>query len=203
MDHPLTAVLDRVDPDAEYCVADLAALLRMARNSIHALVAGGWFPGGAQQPIPATGGRRTVWSGAALIAATEADLPPLDHDRYAPATLWRMGCGCDGCLAWHNADSRTRRRGAADAAFPEQQRRQVLELIAAGDVTSIVEAAERAGVVPGRVFGRACRDADFRATLDEAAAALCVGGDLCGRPNGYRTGCRGTACRRAHRPLTA
>ncbi|MFD8609371.1 hypothetical protein [Streptomyces sp. NPDC059631] len=76
------------------------------------------------------------------------------------------------------------------------------ELIAAGEVSSIVEAAERADVSSGRVFGRARRDPDFRAALDDAAVALCVGGDRCGRPSGWRHGCRGTACRRAHRPLT-
>ncbi|MGW1617448.1 hypothetical protein ACWCQZ_50995 [Streptomyces sp. NPDC002285] len=148
----------------------------------------------------ADGGRQRVWTGAALMAAADTDPPALDHSRYAPSTLWRLGCACDGCLAWHNGDSRQRRRAVSDAAFPEQRRRQVLELASAGEVDTIEEAAAQAEVSPGLVFGLARRDDAFRAALDEAAVGLCVGGDLCGRPNGYRTGCRGTACRRAHRP---
>ncbi|QKZ20300.1 hypothetical protein [Streptomyces chartreusis] len=200
MDHPLTRVLDRVVPDAQYRAPDLAELLGLALSSTNTLILSGWFPGAAWERAPGTD-RRRVWTGAALIAAADTDPPALDHSRYTPSTLWRLGCGCDGCLAWHNADSRQRRRAAADAAFPEQRRRQVLELVSSGDVDSIEEAAARAKVSPGRVFGLALRDQDFRAALDEAAVALCVGGDLCGRPIGYRTGCRGTACRRAHRPL--
>jgi hypothetical protein len=123
-----------------------------------------------------------VLTGAALIAAADTDPPASDHSRYAPSTLCRLGCRCVDCLAWHNDDSRARRRTAADAAFPEQRRRQVLQLIAAGAIDSIGEAAQRAGVTPGQVHGRASRDKDFRAALDEAAVALCVGGDLCGRP---------------------
>ncbi|MEU9056532.1 hypothetical protein AB0D37_40125 [Streptomyces sp. NPDC048384] len=122
--------------------------------------------------MPGADGTRLVWTGAALIAAADTDPPPLDHTRYAPSTLWRLGCGCDDCLAWHNADSRERRRVLADAAFPEQRRQQVLELVAAGDVASIEQAAERAQVTPGMVFGLARRDDAFRAALDEAAMAL-------------------------------
>jgi hypothetical protein len=202
MDHPLARVVDRIDPDARYGTADLAELLGLARSSTSTLALSGWFPGSEWERVPGAHGRRLVWTGAALIAAADTDPPALDHTRYAPSTLWRLGCGCDDCLAWHNADSLTRRRAAADVVFPEQRRRQVLELVAAGDVATIEEAAARAEVTPGQVFGLARRDDDFRAALDEAAVALCVGGDQCGRPCGYRNGCRGTACRRAHRPLT-
>jgi len=201
MDHPLAHAVDRIDPGARYRTSDLANLLGLARGSIHSLVLSGWFPGSEWEPVPGADGRRLVWTGTALIAAADTDPPALDHDRYAPSTLWRLGCGCEDCLAWHNNDSRTRRRTAADAAFPEQRRRQVLELIAAGDVDTIAEAAERAEVTPGQVFGLALRDTDFRAQLDEAAHALCVNDARCGRPSGYRRGCRGTACRRAHRPI--
>jgi hypothetical protein len=200
--HPLAAVVDRIDPDALYRIPDLAGLLGLAPGSTHSLALSGWFPGAERERVPGAAGVRQVWSGAALIAAAGIDPPPLDHTRYAPSTLWRLGCGCDDCLAWHNTDSRDRRRARSDAAFPPQKRRQVLDLITAGDVTSIVEAAERAGTSPGLVFGLANRDPAFRAALDEAANALCVGGDRCGRPIGYQAGCRGTACRRAHRPLT-
>jgi hypothetical protein len=201
MDHPLARVVDRIDPDARYRAGDLAELLGLARSSTNTLALSGWFPGFEWERVPGADGRQRVWTGAALIAAADTDPPALDHTRYAPSTLWRLGCGCDDCLAWHNADSRTRRRADADAAFPAQRRRRVLELVAAGDVDSIQAAAVKAGATPGQVFGLARRDDDFRAALDEAAVALCVGGDLCGRPRGYRLGCRGTMCRRAHRPI--
>jgi hypothetical protein len=201
MDHPLARVVDRIDPDARYRAADFPELLGLARSSTNTLILSGWFPGAEWERVPGADGRQRVWTGAALIAAADTDPPALDHSRYAPSTLWRLGCGCDDCLARHNADSRTRRRAAADAAFPEQRRRQVLELVSAGDVPTIEEAAARAEVTPGQVFGLARRDDDFRAALDEAAVALCVGGDRCGRPSGYRQGCRGTMCRRAHRPI--
>ncbi|MCC2280867.1 hypothetical protein LKL35_36705 [Streptomyces sp. ET3-23] len=201
MDHPLARVVDRITPNARYRAPDLAELLGLARSSTDTLILSGWFPGAEWERVPGADGRRRVWTGAALIAAADTDPPALDHNRYAPSTLWRLGCGCDDCLAWHNADSRDRRRAVADAAFPAQRRRQVLELVAAGKVGSIEEAAALAEVTPGQVFGLARRDEEFRAALDEAAVVLCVGGDLCGRPRGYRTGCRGTACRRAHRPL--
>jgi hypothetical protein len=201
MDHPLARVVDRLDPDALYRIPDLAGLLGLAISSTHTLASSGWLPGSDWERVPGADGRRLVWTGAALVAAADTEPLALDHDRYPPSTLWRLGCGCEDCLAWHNDDSRARRRTVADAQFPEQRRRQVLDLVAAGDVSSVGEAAERAGVTLGQVYGLARRDDDFRASLDEAAEALCVGGDRCGRPGGYRAGCRGTACRRAHRPL--
>lgn len=202
MQHPLAGVVDRIDPDALYRTPDLADLLGLALSSTNTLALSGWFPGAERERVPGADGVRQVWTGAALIAAAGTDPPPLDHTRYSPSTLWRLGCGCDTCLAWHNADSRSRRRARSDAAFPEQRRRQVLDLVAAGDVATIEEAAERTGVTPGQVHGLARRDDTFRAALDEAATALCIGGDRCGRPCGYQAGCRGTACRRAHHPLT-
>ncbi|MBC2869788.1 hypothetical protein [Streptomyces mexicanus] len=202
MQHPLARVVDRIDPDARYRAADLAELLGLALSSTHTLILSGWFPGAERERVPGADAHGRVWTGAALIAAADTDPPALDHSRYAPSTLWRLGCRCEDCLAWHNNDTRARWRTAADAAFPEQRRRQVLELIAAGAVDSIEEAAAQAEVTPGRVYGLAQRDPDFRAALEEAATGLCVDGDWCGRPAGYRAGCRGTACRRAHRPLS-
>jgi hypothetical protein len=202
MQHPLASVVGRIDPDARYSTTDLAKLLGLARSSTNSLALSGRFPGFEWERVPGADGRQRVWTGATLIAAADTDPPPLDHSRYAPSTLWRLGCRCDDCLAWHNDDSRARRRAAAAVAFPEQRSRLVLELVAAGDVDSIQEAAARAEVTPGQVYGWAARDPDFRAALEQAATALCVAGDWCGRPAGWRAGCRGTACRRAHRPLT-
>ncbi|MEI5525550.1 hypothetical protein WB401_13395 [Streptomyces brasiliscabiei] len=80
----------------------------------------------------------------------------------------------------------------------------MLELVSAGDVASVQEAAERVGVTTGQVYGLARRDEEFGKALDAAGEALCVdpGGPLCGRPAGYRSGCRGAACRRAHTGTT-
>ncbi|MFI5814873.1 hypothetical protein ACIA7S_28440 [Streptomyces sp. NPDC051643] len=201
MDHPLARVLDRIGPDARYRTVDLAELLGLARSSVHSLAASGWFPGSVFEGIPGAAGRQRVWTGAALIAAADTDPPALDHTRYAPSTTWRLGCMCEDCLSWHNDDTRTRRRAKADAVFPQQRREELLDLIAARTVPTIDEAAERVGVTPSQVHGIANRDPNFRARLDEAAVALCSNLDTCGRPGGYRSGCRGTMCRRAHRPL--
>lgn len=203
MEHPLARVIDRIDPAALYRVPDLADLLGLARSSTWALVQSGWFPGVEYEPVPDGTGRRQVWTGAALIAAADTDPPALDHTKYAPSTLWRLGCGCDDCLAWHNADSRDRHRRASDDAFPEQRRRRVLELVASGTVT-VKEAAAQAEVTVGQVYGYARRDQEFERLLDEAAASLCrdPGGSRCATPGAYRAGCRGTACRRAHTPTT-
>lgn len=200
MSHPLASLVDRIDPAALYRIPDLAELLGLSRSSAMALELSGWFPGSGRERVPGARGVRRVWTGAALIAAAGIDPPPLDHGRYAPSTLWRLGCSCDDCLAWHNADTRGRRRAVSDERFPQEKRDQVLELVAAGDVASITEAAKEAGVTAGQVYGLALRDAEFRAALDEAGMALCRGGDRCGRPAGYRQGCRGTACRLAHHP---
>lgn len=51
----------------------------------------------------------------------------------------------------------------------------------------------------GRVYGRARRDTDFAAQLDDALAESCVGGELCGTERGYRLGGRCADCRRAKR----
>jgi hypothetical protein len=200
MEHPLARVVGRIDPDARYRTTDVAELLGLAVSSTSSLVLSGWFPGHEWERVPGAAGRRLVWTGAALIAAADTDPPDLDHNRWARSTTWRLGCGCDDCLAWHNDDSRDRRREEADRLFPEQRREQLLGLIAAGRVSTITEAAEHVGVTPGRVHGMANRDPDFREQLDEAATALCLELDRCGRPGGYRAGCRGTMCRRAQHP---
>ncbi|MEU2354360.1 hypothetical protein ABZ599_15565 [Streptomyces misionensis] len=153
MEHPLAHAVDRIDPAVLYRSDDLAELLGLARSSVNTLALSGWFPGFTWEREPNVGGRQRVWTGAALIAAADTEPPALDHSRYAPSTLWRLGCGCDSCLAWHNADSRTRRRTAADAAFPEQQRQEVLDLISAGAVATIEEAAVKAEVTRGRCTG--------------------------------------------------
>jgi hypothetical protein len=200
MQHPLAAVVDRIDPDARYRIPDLAELLGLAVSSAGTLGLSGWFPGGSRVSLP-HGGGYWVWTGRALIDAADTDPPALDHDRYSPSTLWRLGCSCDDCLAWHNADTRERRRAAVEAAFTQEQRSRMLEMMAAGDVATVTEAAAEVGVSGGQVYGLARRDAEFRAALEAAGMGLCRGGDQCGRPIGYRKGCRGTLCRRAHRPL--
>lgn len=139
-----------------------------------------------------------MWTGAALIAAAGAEPPPLDHARYASSTLWRLGCGCDDCLA-------VRRRHPLPAAhglrrrIPQQRRREFLELLASGEVASLAEATERARVTAGQVLGLASRDDDFRDALDEAGMALCAGRQRMLRPGGLPQRLLRTACWRAHR----
>ncbi|MFJ5779986.1 hypothetical protein [Streptomyces sp. NPDC093094] len=105
MEHPLAHVVDRIDPDARYRIPDVAVLLDLAVTSTQTLTASGWFPCSTFEPRPAPAHSRRVWTGAALIAAADTDPPPLDHTKYAPSTLWRLGCRCDDCLAWHNHHS--------------------------------------------------------------------------------------------------
>lgn len=49
-----------------------------------------------------------------------------------------------------------------------------------------------------RVYGLARWDSEFAAELDAALASNCAGGEVCGRPGGYRRGGRCPACRAAH-----
>lgn len=209
MRHPLLAVVDQITADATYTTTDLAHLLRMHRSSINSLAQGGWFPGGQHRPHT-RGGRQRVWTGTELLAAAHLDedqLPTLDHARLAPSTLWRMGCGCDDCLDWHNETTRERRRRIAAGAFPAQVRRRVLDEVAAG--VPVPEAAKAAGVTVGQVWGCYRVHTDFARLLDEAGEALCQspGDSRCGTPAGYAgLSCRGTACRiakRAEREPTA
>lgn len=206
MDHPLKAVLGQVKARQRYAVRDVAELLGVAVESARALDRGGWLPGGSYEPMPgAVGGRRKVWTGAELRAAAEVEeLPPLDHSRYAPATLWRWGCGCPECTAWHNASTGQWKRGRAEQAFPAQARARLLELVADG--AEVKDAAAELGLPSSAtVYARARWDAEFSEALDEAAGALCkdAADSRCGTPAGYRwMRCRATACRRAHNPDT-
>lgn len=202
MEHPLAPIVNQLDPDALYRAADLAQLLAMPVKTIGIIAQGAWLPDTRYERVPGSTITRKVWTGKALIDASRTEPPDLDHIRYTPSTLWRLGCACDDCLAWHNADTRDRRRVKSDAAFPKQQRRALLDLIASRQVTTVAEAAEQVGVTHGQVQGLARRDRAFREALDEAAVALCAGLDHCGRARGYSLGCRGTACRRAHWPST-
>jgi len=201
--HPLAPVLDRIEPEQTYTTADLSELLDMSTGSIRALTHSGWLPGSKVQPH-ARGGRRFVWTGQALLEAAEiSELPALDHDRYHPSTLWRLGCGCHTCLAWHNTTSRKTRRRRAEQALPADLRAKLLRQIRAG--TSVKDASLALGTTHHAVYGLARTNDTFARELDDAAQTLCAApaDSRCGTAAGYSNlQCRATHCRRAHAPTT-
>ncbi|MFI8943155.1 type I-E CRISPR-associated protein Cse1/CasA [Streptomyces syringium] len=198
--HLLAPHADDIDPEQLYTVRQIAGLTGLAVTSVYCLSAHGYLPGGRWDP-KGPGGGHCLWTGEELLAMVSH--PPTivyDHDAFAPATLWRVGCRCDRCTDWHNATSKQARRQAADDRFPTGQRRQVLENVAAG--MAVADAAQLAGVTLHQVYGRATRDAQFAEALDEATWALCVLGPThpqCGTATAYSSHsgppCRGTGCR--------
>ncbi|MDW6058085.1 hypothetical protein SAZ11_08280 [Streptomyces sp. FXJ1.4098] len=133
-----------------------------------------------------------------------------DHEKFAPATLYRVGCRCPTCVEAHSAESLERRRALAEEVFTAEQRRRVVELVAAE--TPVPEAARKAGVTLHQVYGRANWDAQFAEEFDEAGWSLCVLGQdhpQCGTAGGYRgnergsrPACRGTGCREWRRGMS-
>ncbi|MFF2548311.1 hypothetical protein ACFVUY_37940 [Kitasatospora sp. NPDC058063] len=206
MSHPLEHLRARLEPGATYTVRDLAELLGVSTQSVRVLHHGGYLPGSTWTGIPGRGGGRHTWSGERLLACLGMDLaalPPLDHDRYGPATLWRLGCGCEDCTAWHAASTKGYRHRDAEERFPSALREELLAQVRAG--TDVQSAARDVGLTHHHVYGFARLDAEFGRRLDEAGEALCVSAadSRCGTPAGYRhLSCRGTACRRAHAPET-
>ncbi|KOU43574.1 hypothetical protein [Streptomyces sp. WM6378] len=63
MSHPLSRVVDRIDPDARYTASDLAAMLGIAKTNVNSLALGGLLPGGVWETISERGGRRRAWQG--------------------------------------------------------------------------------------------------------------------------------------------
>ncbi|MGW0491142.1 type I-E CRISPR-associated protein Cse1/CasA [Streptomyces olivaceus] len=198
--HLLAPYADDIDPEQLYTVRQIASLVGLAVTSIYSLTAHGYLPGG--KPVLEGPGRsRRVWTGQELLALVSQ--PPAivyDHDTFAPATLWRVGCRCDRCTDWHNASTAQARRQTADEKFPAPARQAVLELVAGG--MSVADAAQLAGVTLHQVYGRATRDEEFADALDEAAWALCVLGQdhpQCSTATAYASHsgppCRGTGCR--------
>ncbi|MFD9593146.1 hypothetical protein ACFWA9_10350 [Kitasatospora sp. NPDC059973] len=206
MSHPLERARGRISSGTTYTVLDLAELLGVSVQSIRALHHGGYLPGVEWSSIPGRGGGRYTWPGEQLLTCLDMnldDLPPLDHDRYDPSTLWRLGCGCEDCTAWHAQSTRAYRRQAAEQQFPAARREELLALVQAG--TDVKTAAPQAGVTHHQVYAFARTDDEFGRLLDAAAEALCVSAadSRCGTHAGYRhLSCRGTACRKAHAPET-
>ncbi|MFF1481425.1 hypothetical protein ACFVYD_28400 [Streptomyces sp. NPDC058301] len=201
--HHLAEYADRIDPQEVYTVRRIAVLLGMAPTSVSGLVTYGLLPGSTLRPH-VRGGRQHVWTGKQLRRlARRLVRVQYDHARFSPVTLYRVGCRCDVCVDAHTAESLERRRALAEAAFPAEQRRRVLDLMAAQ--TPVNEAAKEAGVTPHQVYGRANWDAQFADELDEAGWSLCVlgqddpqcstAGAYRGNEHGDRPACRGTGCR--------
>ncbi|MFF8464873.1 hypothetical protein ACF071_29520 [Streptomyces albidoflavus] len=209
--HPLAPYAEQIDPEAAYTVHRIAALLGMAPVSVSGMATYGLLPGSRMRPH-ARGGRQRVWTGKQLLRLTQRPVRvQYDHERFAPVTLYRVGCRCHACVAAHTAESRERRRALAEEAFTAEQRKRVLDLVETQ--TPVAEAAERAGVTLHQVYGRANWDAEFAEALDEAGWSLCVLGQAhpqCSTASGYRgnergqahrTPCRGTGCREWRRGM--
>ncbi|MER5973312.1 hypothetical protein ABT112_26900 [Streptomyces sp. NPDC002055] len=202
---------DQIDPQETYTVRRVAALLGMAPPSVSGMATYGLLPGSRVRPH-ARGGRQHVWTGKQLLRIAKRPVRvQYDHERFAPATLYRVGCRCPRCVAAHSAESLERRRALAEGAFTAEQRRRVLELV--GAATPVPAAAEKAGVTLQQVYGRANWDAEFAEELDEAGWSLCeLGQDhpQCSTASGYRgdergavhrPACRGTGCREWRRVM--
>ncbi|MFE7664731.1 hypothetical protein [Streptomyces celluloflavus] len=205
----LAPYADQIAPQELYTVRRIAALLDMAPTSVSSLLSHGFLPGSRLRPH-ARGGRVHVWTGRQLLRIARRPVRvEYDHAKYAPATLYRVGCRCRVCMAAHSAESWQRRRALAEEAFSSEQRRQVLALVEAE--TPVHEAAEQVGVTPQQVYGRANWDLEFAEQLDEAAWSLCVFGPedpQCSTAGGYRgnerggrPACRGTGCRESRRGM--
>ncbi|MCX4976522.1 hypothetical protein [Streptomyces sp. NBC_00620] len=203
--HPLAEYADRIEPAKVYTVRQLAELLELAPTSVSGMAGYGWLPGSRMRPHR-RGGRVYTWTGKQLLRIAGRRIRvQFDHDRYAPATLYRVGCRCPMCTQAHNADSQQRRRAMAEEVFPAEKRARVVGLVT-GQMP-VGDAAAEVGVSLGAVYGRAVWDAGFAEALDEAAWSLCVVGEddpACGTASGYkgnasgrspRPACRGTGCR--------
>lgn len=206
--HPLAAYQERIDQAGVYTVRDIAALMETSESNVRGMATYGWLPGSRMRPH-ARGGRRYTWTGRQLVRIARRPLRlTFDHERYAPQTLYRVGCRCSTCRDAHAAESREWRRALAEELFPARKRRQVLDLVEAG--TPVGEAARQVGVTQSLVYGRASRDVEFAEALDEAAWALCLLGQdspQCSTPATYRGNrssrppCRGTGCREWRRGM--
>ncbi|MFE1784225.1 hypothetical protein ACFW9F_16985 [Streptomyces sp. NPDC059506] len=198
--HPLAEYTGRIDPGARYTVRALAELMEASVSSVRGMAAYGWLPGGRLAPTPGTK-PHWEWTGKELLRRAQRRLRVvLDHDRFAPASLYRVGCRCDRCVAAHVEESREWRHNLADERFPATARNRVLELVSTG--TPVPKAADEVGVTAATVYGRAAWDRTFAEALDKAGAALCLLGEdnpWCARPTAYRQGCRGTQCRKWRR----
>lgn len=203
--HPLAAYTDRIDPAKVYTLAELAELLELAPSSVSGMARYGWLPGSRMKPHR-RGGRTYTWTGKQLARLAARPIRvQYDHERYAPSTLYRVGCRCPVCVRAHSSDSQERKRALAEEAFAEEKRARLVALVA--DATPVAVAAAKVGVTLGQVYGRATWDAAFAEDLDEAAWALCVLGQEdpgCSKASGYRgkpggstprPACRGTGCR--------
>ena len=192
----LSDIVADIDDSAVYLVADLAALAGCSATSVHVLIATGVLPrspeAGRGHPHSWTG--QQIRQAAARQAGAEVT-PAIPADRTAESR-YRLGDRSPVATEAHNASTTQWRRRIADAVFSAPARERLLKLIGAG--VPVEDAAAVVGVNVQQVYGRARRDEEFAERLDDAAATLCIDSsrELCGRPAGYRSGCRATECRR-------
>lgn len=195
--HPLAPYAGQITPDAVYTLRGIASLMGMSLTSATNLNTHGLLPGGRIR-VGDRGRKLHVWTGARLLRLASRPVRlELDHTRYAPTTLYRVGCRCAVCASAHTAETVARSRALSEQALPAPARARLLKLVEEG--ATVPEAAAAVGVTHQQVYGRAGWDAEFGEALDEAGWFLCTltpDHPSCGTASRWRRGgCRGTGCR--------
>ena len=114
----------------------------------------------------------------------------------APLTLYRDGQRDPITRAAHADRMRDWLHDIAETELDPDTRAELLDLVrAAGEVAG---PAAQLGLTHQRVYGLAAWNDAFATDLDAALSARCAGGQVCGRPAGYRRRGRCPACRAAH-----
>src|SRR2546423_8097396 len=186
----LSDIIENIEDSAVYTVEDIVTLAGCSDTSVRVLVNNGVLPRRSSKPY--------AWTGQEVRKAAARQRPDATARAHlSDETRYRHGDRDLAAILAHNASTTQWRREIADAAFSAAARERVLKLIAAG--VQVADAAAVVGVSLQQVYGRALRDEEFAARLDEAAEALCIDSsrEQCGSPSRYRDGCRATECRRA------
>jgi hypothetical protein len=112
------------------------------------------------------------------------------------ASRYRAGARDAAARSGKAAADRARRREQANAAFPPDVRKALLDAVRSG--TRLSTAARDVGVTVQGIYGLCARDPIFAQALDAVQRAAAPAGCPHGTPGGYRWyGCRCWACRAA------
>jgi hypothetical protein len=116
------------------------------------------------------------------------------HPRHT--TRYRRAARDTAARQAHAQQSREWRRSIADAEFDELTR--TLFLRALESLGDVAKAASKVGFTSHVVYGRMRWDEEFAGMVEATLSEACRGGELCGRPGGYKNGGRCGECRAAH-----